>query len=77
MTILMELEGVKMKKSRRLRPWVKYLLFSLLGAFIGISIYQLFTLRTIHKTPVGSYECRGGLIQVCSGDKRVAAYLGV
>lgn len=66
-----------MKKTRRLRPWVKYLLFFLLGAYLSIAIYQLHTMRTIHKTPVGSYECRGKLIQVCSGDDRVAAYLGV
>jgi len=47
----------------------------LLGAFIGISIYQLFTIKTTKNTPVGSYTCNGEIVQVCSGSKAVYNYL--
>lgn len=66
-----------MKKRYRLKSWVKYLLFTILGAVIGIAIYQLFTLETTKKTPVGEYTCKGGIVQVCTGSKEVADYLGV
>lgn len=61
----------------KLRSWVKYLLFLLLGALIGIIIYQLFTLKTTTKTPVGNYTCRGGIVRICSSSNKVAKYLGV
>jgi len=66
-----------MKKRYKLKSWVKYLLFTILGAVIGIAIYQLFTLKTTKKTPVGEYTCKGGIVQVCTGSKEVADYLGV
>jgi len=66
-----------MKKRYKLKNWVKYLLFTILGAVIGIAIYQLFTIKNTYETPVGSYSCNGGIIQVCSGSKEVANYLGV
>lgn len=69
------------KKRRRLKPQVKRFLTNMLmmgiGAFLGIAFYQIATIKTIENTPVGSYECRGKIIQVCSGSKRVADYLGV
>lgn len=68
-------------KRYKLKPQVKKILniclLLLLGALIGITIYQLFTVKTIKKTPVGTYECHGGIIKVCSGSKDVADYLGV
>lgn len=66
-----------MKQKRVLKRWVKNLLWVVLGAIIGISIYQLFTITSIHTTPAGSYECKGGIVKVCSGSKKVANYLGV
>lgn len=62
---------------RRLRPWVKVTLLLIAGAIIGIAIYQLFTIETIKQTPVGTYSCRGGIIQICTGSDEVADYLGV
>ena len=62
---------------RRLRPWVKVTLLLIVGAVIGITIYQLFTLETTKKTPVGNYTCKGGIIKICTGSKDVADYLGV
>lgn len=68
-------------KKYRLKPEVKkimnIILLLLLGALIGIAIYQLFTIKTIKSTPVGNYECNGGLIKICSGSKEVADYLGI
>ncbi len=62
---------------RRLRPWVKVTLLLIAGAIIGIAIYQLFTIETIKQTPAGTYSCRGGIIQICTGSDEVADYLGV
>ena len=64
-------------KKYRLRRWVKVVLWILLIGFMVVSIYQIKTIKTIHTTPVGSYECRGKLIKICSGSKEVADYLGV
>jgi hypothetical protein len=62
---------------RRLRPWVKYTLVAILSAIVSIAIYQLFTLETTKTTPARTYTCKGGIIQVCTGSKEVADYLGV
>ena len=67
----------KTQKKYRLRNWVKIVLWTIFVAFITISIYQVFTIKTIHTTPVGSYTCHGKLIQVCGGSREVADYLGV
>lgn len=64
-------------KKYKLKKWVKNLLLILLGALIGISIYQLFTIETTRITPAGSYTCRGGIIEICTSSKEVADYLGV
>lgn len=64
-------------KKYKLKQWVKNLLFILLGALIGITIYQLFTLKTTTVTPAGSYTCRGGIIKICTSSDEVADYLGV
>lgn len=64
-------------KRYKLRRWVKVMLWTLFVAFITLSLYQLKTIKTIKSTPVGSYTCHGKLIQVCSGSKEVADYLGV
>lgn len=68
-------------KKYRLKPQVKKMLNSclllLLIFLTGITIYQLFTIKTIKTTPVGVYECHGGIVKVCSGSNDVADYLGV
>ena len=64
-------------KRYRLKRWVKVVIWSLFVAFITLAIYQLFTKKTIHSTPVGTYTCHGGIIQVCGGSSEVADYLGV
>lgn len=70
-----------MKKTKyRLKPQVKrFFKTSLLILFVSltiISIYQLITVKKVKKTPVGSYECRGGIIKLCSGSNEVKNYLG-
>lgn len=65
------------KKKLKLKKWVKDLLWIILGAIIGITIYQLFTIHRVYETPVGSYTCRGGIIKACVGSNEVADYLGV
>lgn len=64
------------KKRRVLKRWVKNVLWIMLGAFIGIAMYQLFTVHNTYETPVGNYTCDGGLIKVCTGSHAVANYLG-
>lgn len=65
-------------KRYKLRRWVKNLLWIFLGVLIGIIIYQMFTIKTIEYTPVGTYECNGGIIKVClTNSPDVANYLGV
>ena len=65
------------KKKYRLKRWVKNLLWIILGAIIGITIYQLFTIETVYETTVGNYTCRGSIIEICSGSNEVTNYLGV
>lgn len=60
-------------KRRRIKTWVKVLVVVLLT----ISIYQLFITKEENNTPVGTYTCRGGILQVCTGSKQVATYLGI
>lgn len=64
-------------KRRRLKRWVKNLLWVILGAIISITINQLFIVEIVHETPVGNYTCRGGIIKICTGSNEVADYLGV
>lgn len=64
------------KKKYKLKRWVRNVLWVLLGALIGISIYQFITIKTINNTSLGNYECHGGIVQVCSGSSKVAKYLG-
>ncbi len=70
-------EEKKTIKRYKLRAWVKVALWTLFVIFATISIYQLFTIKTIHSTPVGNYTCNGKLVQICGGSKKVADYLGV
>jgi len=67
----------KPKTKLVLKRWVKNTLWVMLGALIGIAIYQLFTETYTKVTPAGQYTCKGGIIQVCTGSKEVADYLGV
>lgn len=75
-SIVKEKETIKRKKYK-LKKWVKFVLWSLFLVFITLAIYQIFTIKTIHTTPVGTYQCNGGLIKICGGSKEVANYLGV
>ncbi len=62
-------------KKLRLKRWVKNLLWVMLGAFIGISIYTLFTVETNGTTPNGgAYTCKGTIVKVCSGDYKAYKY---
>lgn len=65
------------KKVYKLKKWVKVMLWTLFVAFTTLSLYQLATVKKIKTTPVGTYTCHGSLVQVCSGSKEVADYLGV
>ena len=62
---------------RKLRSWVKAIILLVVGALIGITIYQFFTIKEIKQTPVGSYRCYGGIIKFCISSNEVANYLGV
>ena len=64
-------------KRYKLRRWVKIMLWTLFVAFTTLSLYQLATVKKIKSTPVGNYTCHGKLVQICSGSKEVADYLGV
>ena len=64
-------------KKIRLRKWVKVTLLILTILLLIAIVYQLFTKKTIYTTPAGSYECNGGIVQVCHGSEEVVEYLGV
>lgn len=64
-----------MKKRYVLKRWVKNVLWIMLGALIGISIYTLFTVETNGTTPNGGkYTCKGSIVKVCSGDYKAYKY---
>lgn len=65
------------KVRNNLKKFISAFLLFLLGALIGIIIYQLFTIETTYNTPAGNYTCRGEIIEICSGSNEVADYLGV
>ena len=67
----------KTRKKYKLKIWIKVFLLLLIGALIGVTIYQLFTVKTTRKTPVGNYMCRGGIVQICTANSEVSDYLGV
>lgn len=72
-----EQKCITKKKKYRLKRWVKNLSLLVLGALIGIAIYQLCFIKTIHATPAGNYTCKGEIVKICTGNKNVANYLGV
>lgn len=54
--------------------WQKYLIYIILpiiGAYLGIATYQLFTKTEIKKTEMGYANCKGGLIKVCNGNEQI------
>lgn len=66
------------RKKLKLKRWVKNIIWLLAGALLGITIYQMFTIRTVNETPCGNYTCHGKIIKVCSSENsEVANYLGV
>ena len=72
-----EVKEIQRMKRYRLKKWVKIMLWTLFVVFTTLSLYQLSTIKTVKSTPVGSYTCHGKLVQICSGSKEVADYLGV
>ena len=64
-----------MKKNRKLKPWVKVALKTMVIAtiilLIVITIIQLKTINVIHVTEQGEYTCRGGIVKICSAPKKV------
>ncbi len=75
-SLIKEQQRIKTKRYK-LKKWVKVTLWTLFVGFVVLAIYQLFTIKTIHTTPVGTYQCNGGIIKICGGSKEVANYLGV
>lgn len=70
------IENKRKKSKLKLRKWVWAVLYTVVIAFITITIYQLFNFTTIHTTPVGTYQCKGKIIQICHGNQKVKDYLG-
>lgn len=63
------------RKKRVFKRWVKNVGWVVLGAFIGISIYTLFTVETKGTTPNGgTYTCNGAIVKVCTGDYKAYKY---
>ena len=57
---------MKIKEVYKLRNEVKIMIISLLvGALLGIIIYQLFTVKSIDK--VTGATCKGGIVKICTG----------
>ena len=54
----------------KLRTWVKVVLLLIVGAYIGISTYQLFTLESTDKDTGAS--CNGGIVKICTGTDRMS-----
>lgn len=70
-------EKCVVRKKLKLKRWVKNIIWLLAGALLGITIYQMFTIRTVNETPYGNYICHGKIIKVCSSENsEVANYLG-
>ena len=64
------------KKNKRIKLILRiFKLFTLI--ILIIAIYQLFTVKTTNNTNAGKYECKGKLIQICTGNNNVKNYLGV
>lgn len=62
------------------KVWNKYLIYiilPLIGAYLGISIYQMFTVNTVKKTDSGVVSCKGGLMKICSSTSETYASLGI
>lgn len=66
-------------KSLDFKEWLQLIGIILIIVLASIKLFEiLFVGPTITKeTPVGSYQCSGGLIKVCSGSEEVYDYLGV
>lgn len=63
-------------KNKRIKLILRIVKLFLL-VVLTISIYQLFTVKTTNNTSAGKYECKGKLIQICTGNNNVKNYLGV
>lgn len=50
---------------------------SIILIILTIVIYQLFTIKTTNNISSGTYECRGKMIQICTGNNNIKNYLGV
>lgn len=43
----------------------------IIGCYIGIAIYQLYTIKEDYIEPTGNYTCNGGLIKYCTKERKV------
>lgn len=75
----MKLNWKKFFKSLNVIEWIELLLLLLVFLIGLMTIFKFLFIgkTTIEETPVGSYQCTGGLFKVCSGSSEVANYLGV
>ena len=74
-----KLHWKKFFKSLTIWEWIE-LLFLILLFIAGLIVIFKFIFiggTMTYETPVGSYQCTGGLIKVCNGSQEVMNYLGI
>ena len=66
-------------QSLNLIEWIEFILLIivLIAGLCTVFKFLFVEEEKSYNTPVGSYTCYGGAIKVCSGDAKVAEYLGV
>lgn len=66
-------------KSLNLIEWLELIIIILVLITCVICLFKFLFIgknESVH-TIAGDYQCKGGLIKVCSGSSNVASYLGV
>lgn len=58
----------------QINRWVVFGIGFIIGCFIGIAIYQLYTISEEYIEPTGNYTCNGGLIKYCYEKERRVRY---
>lgn len=66
-------------KSLTIWEWIEllFIAFVFIVGLITIFKYLFIGGTTTYETPVGNYQCNGGLFKVCSGSQEVMDYLGI
>lgn len=66
-------------KSLNILDWIELLIVIMATIICLVALFKFLFLGSnkTMSTPVGEYKCSGGFIKVCSGDSKVAEYLGV